>query len=127
MKYLLSFLLLSSSVFGITKDQAVRLASLITCFHQGQYFAVEPTGSMKPTFDEKSIIVGAKVNFNSLKVGDMILYASKRKSSPIAHRIVRILPNGELITKGDNNSVEDPDPVKQTDFNYQIISIIYFD
>ena len=83
-------------------------------------FGVAPmavlTDSMK-TNDNDSIksgdlIFAKKVDTNTLKKGDIILFYSR--GSTVIHRIIGQTKEKEFITKGDANSSEDIDPVAKT-------------
>lgn len=78
-----------------------------TVFHLKPYVIM--SGSMLPDYP-----VGAVCIINQDKVspseGDVISYDTEEKN--ILHRVVDITKDG-YITKGDNNDVEDPEPVKQ--------------
>ena len=85
----------------------------------GYSFSAVQTGSMEgnnpDSINQGAFIVGKNVSFEKLKINDIILFQSDNKI--IVHRIIRIEENGDLITKGDANSVEDSFPV--TVHNYQ--------
>lgn len=76
------------------------------------------TGSMEPEYKTGSVIIAKKVNYNTLKVGDVIsFYSTSKDISTLVntHRIHEItyLTTGEkqFITKGDANSAVDSEPV----------------
>lgn len=82
----LAILLCASSVFAADR--------LIT---------VLPTGSMEPTLHGGDVLTVEAVPFNSLRVGDIIVFCDPRqKPQKIVHRIVEIR-RGKLWTKGDAN------------------------
>ena len=98
-------------------------------FFVGGIFKIKPvavmSGSMEPIFYRGDIVVVEKVeeNFQKLKLYDIIEY--RLNDRIVLHRIVKIEEkDGELvyITKGDNNELEDPDPVETS----QIIGKIKF-
>lgn len=71
-----------------------------------------PTGSMRPGMPPGSLALMHRVPDSSLKVGDVITYASPlNQRITISHRIIKIsrLENGapEFITKGDSNPAPD--------------------
>ena len=68
------------------------------------------TESMSPEIPEKSYILVKKAVASEVKVDDVIVFISSDPSIAGAyntHRVVRIDENGEFVTKGDNNLVED--------------------
>ncbi len=71
------------------------------------------TGSMEPTFKVGSIIYYKEVDFEELKVGDIITFNTKDNSF-VSHRIVSI-ENGLIETKGDQNNTPDPEKVRFED------------
>ncbi|MGO2925068.1 MAG: signal peptidase I [Pseudolactococcus laudensis] len=76
-----------------------------------QFFNVL-TGSMADTFKPNSLVVVGRVNFEKLKVGDIISYESEK--ALVTHRIEAITGQGKnrrLVTKGDSNQAIDATPV----------------
>ena len=77
------------------------------------FFGYKPfivlSGSMKDTINSGDLVLTKECDTNTLKVGDIISF--KEQEIVVTHRIVKIVnENGEkyFITKGDNNSDEDP-------------------
>lgn len=62
------------------------------------------TDSMKPTLYSGDVVVVKKIKANDLKRGDIITFV--KDSQVVTHRIVNKIEAG-LVTKGDNNSIED--------------------
>lgn len=76
-----------------------------------QFFNVL-TGSMTGTFNPNSMVVTRIVDFEKLKVGDVVTYESQQEL--VTHRIVAITGQGKnrhLVTKGDSNEAIDMAPV----------------
>lgn len=72
------------------------------------------SGSMEPSISEGDYIIVRRAEASELKEGDIICFYSKDSSiygMPNTHRIIRILPNGSFVTKGDANNSEDETPV----------------
>lgn len=70
------------------------------------------SGSMSPTFNAGDVIVGKTINPHDLKQGDIITF--RFENSLTTHRVMNVInKDGNLIfkTKGDNNNVEDLEPV----------------
>ena len=90
------------------------------------YFA--PTGSMKPTIDEKSNAIEIIPESNEqLHVGDIIAYKS-RTGETVIHRIIKIGYDNKgwyCIVKGDNNKVPDEEKVRFEQIQRVVVGIIY--
>ncbi len=76
------------------------------------------TGSMEPEYKTGSVIITKNVDYNTLKVGDVIsFYSTSKDISKLVntHRIndITYLSTGEkqFITKGDANNTVDSEPV----------------
>jgi signal peptidase I len=73
-----------------------------------QVYDVYPTGSMTPTLDIGDLVVVHSVSYDSLQIGDVIVYrppiaGGGCQAEDIVHRIVNITSEG-LITQGDNRA-----------------------
>lgn len=69
------------------------------------------SGSMTPTYPVGSVIYYHACNFEELTVGDAITF--RAGDSLVTHRITTInKDSGTVVTKGDNNETEDPNPVE---------------
>lgn len=67
------------------------------------------SGSMEPAFKRGDVLFLWNRNERS-SVGDVVVYEINKKSIPIVHRVVREHHNDNkqlLLTKGDNNPVDD--------------------
>ena len=65
------------------------------------------TGSMAPTIPAYSLcLIDTHVDYDSLQVGDIIVYDRPYDHMQVVHRIIAVLPDG-IITKGDANPVDD--------------------
>jgi signal peptidase I len=69
--------------------------------------------SMLPTLEEGDLVVIAKVPFNSIQQGDIIVYSGPCSAvyyngvpAPVIHRVAEITGAG-FLTKGDNNGYTD--------------------
>ena len=66
------------------------------------YFFVIISGSMRPELKENDAIIVKKINFNKLKINDIISY--NNNGTVVTHRIVEIYTDeGIVYTKGDSN------------------------
>ncbi len=95
---------------------AIMLASLI--LGTSPFYYVEGN-SMHPTLENGDLIIIYKVDFESLRVGDIIVFNSPVYNVRIVHRIKEIKLIGNemvLITQGDNNRVPDPGYVREENY-----------
>lgn len=66
--------------------------------------------SMKPTLLDGDLVEVLPYVERTVQVGDIIYYQFPNASKAIIHRVVRITPAG-VIARGDNNPVDDKDPI----------------
>ncbi len=64
---------------------------------------------MNPTFHDGHLLY-VRPNVRDLSVGDVIVYQDPINKVNVVHRIVAVSEQG-LITRGDNNPYDDPDPI----------------
>ncbi len=91
--------------------------------------------SMEPTFEENDKVLWVEVDSAELKVGNIIIYDHPTKPGDdlIAHRIIKIMKNGEyrFETKGDNRLESDAETaisayfVSEDDIKGLVIGVIY--
>lgn len=89
-----------SLVLGVLVTLGVSLAC-------GYKYKIVASGSMLPTLKITTLVVIAPVNYDDLKVGDIITFSSSSGSTSFTHRIVDFNEDGLAITKGDNNGQRD--------------------
>ena len=104
----------------ITSTLLVLVLLLAAALVGVRLFGIAPytvlSGSMEPTYPVGSLIYVKPIDTNDLQVGDPITYVIEG-GTVVTHRIVRIIPDhgGDGIpgfkTKGDNNNIEDGEPV----------------
>ena len=118
---LLSILLLSEwaaisragSVTSINLDQqtAIAIANAWTGQSPNHGWTYpQATGSMRPTLDERSILLLERATARDLKAGDIVCYTRAPDGSgkeTIVHRVVAIAENGYIYFLGDNNRYAD--------------------
>ena len=68
-----------------------------------------PTESMEPTIEAGDYVMFTKVNFDDVKVDDIVVYRASDNRF-IIHRVVE-KTNDYLVCKGDNNPIEDKEVV----------------
>lgn len=81
--------------------------------------------SMEPTFYKDDLAVVKSGNLEELKIGDIITF--QQGDRVISHRIAEITKeNGKetFITKGDNNEVEDTEPINIQNIYGKVIWVI---
>lgn len=78
----------------------------------GYQYKIVRTGSMEPTLHVWTLVAVRPVDFEDVKVGDIVTFSSSDKSSAITytHRVVAI-EDGKLRTKGDANGNVDNSPI----------------
>ena len=98
----LSFFLIQSRISGGVPQVA------------GYQMYIVLSGSMSPEFDTGSLAFVRETETDQLGVGDIITYRSQADSDSLTtHRIVEVQTNErtQFITRGDANTVNDPNPV----------------
>ena len=82
----------------------------------GWQVTVAMSGSMEPSIKTGDILVAEPAGPDSLKPGMVPLAVNPlQRSTLYTHRIVNVLPDGRLVTKGDNNGSLDPEPLKTSE------------
>lgn len=107
-------LITAAAVLAITVALTVYIA---VCSANGKVAEVFGTsvlrvvsGSMEPSIGEGDYIIVRKIDAAELEAGDIICFYSLDSEiygMPNTHRILRILPDGRFVTKGDANKTED--------------------
>lgn len=83
----------------------------------GYTYSIVPTESMEPEIHVGDSIIGKKVKYDTLKIGDDIIYYNDEINIFVVHRIIRYEEGLGFKTKGINNLVEDE--LWVTSDNYQ--------
>lgn len=82
------------------------------------------SGSMIPNLYPGDLVFA--IEPNNLSVGDIIIYRANCYGLPkkdIIHRIIKF-EDGKIITKGDNNPIEDPCSVDKSQIKGKVIFVI---
>lgn len=110
---------------SLSSDRGRAIAQLICLVKQrSTYCTVLPTGSMRPIFDEHSILLLEKAPFDSLKVGDIVTYRHPQLGVPVVHRLVE--KDGDRFwSKGDANGRMDNVYVTRENYLERVYGVIY--
>lgn len=69
------------------------------------------SGSMEPAFHRGDLLFLTNHQEDPVEVGDIVVFKIKGRDIPIVHRVLKLHENEEgnykILTKGDNNSVDD--------------------
>lgn len=92
----------------------------------GYKFYIVLTGSMTPTIAPGDLVIVKDVEPVRVKAGDIITFASASSKNITTHRVKSIKNDKEIefVTKGDANSVNDPNPVSQKYLIGRVVSHI---
>ena len=103
------------SIMGIALMLAVVFACMCLVIPRiaGYDTYVVVSGSMEPAIPVRSIVFAKEKDPQLLQAGDVIVFVDPAISTtPITHRVVsNNTSDGTVITKGDANPAEDPDPI----------------
>jgi signal peptidase I len=121
----------SSQGLGIAPTSALDWASAMKVATAARYLVkgsslltVMPTGSMKPVFDERAILLTEAANFDDLKIGDIVTYKHPRYGMPVVHRILE-KRGDKFWAKGDNNGRMDEVYITRKNYQGRVFGIIY--
>ncbi|MGI5164923.1 signal peptidase I [Spirillospora sp. CA-253888] len=64
------------------------------------------SGSMSPAIDPGDVLVSSPVRPTTLRRGQIVVV--HRDGRAVSHRVVRLLDDGRVVTRGDANQSEDP-------------------
>lgn len=106
----------SISVASMSLAVLAALVLIVVPRLSGSYTYTVLTSSMAPAYSPGTFLVVRPAPFDKLRTGDVITYQMESgRPEVITHRVVAVssTQQGErtLITKGDNNSIEDDKPV----------------
>ena len=83
------------------------------------------TESMVPVINSGDFVSGIPVDYEDVKIGDIVTYKNRSKEITICHRVVELTEEG-LVLKGDNNVGADTEKVREEDVGYRIVTIFHF-
>ena len=104
-------------IFGI---QAYRNNEPLKIF--GYTYSVVPTKSMEPEIMPGDFIIAKEVDFETIAIGDDVIYYSEAQNIFIVHRVIAIDENGSLTMKGINNPVQDEEVVTVDNYIGKVIT-----
>ncbi len=106
-------------------NSAMKVATAARFLVKGSsLLTVMPTGSMKPVFDERAILLTEAANFDDLKIGDIVTYRHPRYGMPVVHRILE-KRGDKFWAKGDNNGRMDEVYITRKNYQGRVFGIIY--
>ena len=108
---------------NLSRESAVTIAQRTAEVAGGRVFMIAPTGSMKPTLDENSIVTVETVAFGQLRQGDIVIYRNS-SGEPIVHRLYQ-QSNGCWFVLGDNNPAVDREAVTPANLVGRVCAIFY--
>ena len=108
---------------SLSRDKAIAFAQQTAETMGGRVFTIAPTGSMKPTLDENSVVAIETVKFEDLRAGDIVIYRDAA-GLPIVHRLHQ-KADDRWIVLGDNNSAVDRETVSAANLVGRVCAIFY--
>ena len=111
----------------ITNTVALSKNQLSSFF--GYTISYVPTESMEPTIRVGETVLIKKGGFEKTQVGDIIVYKNSEENKYIIHRVTRILEDGTLRVKGDNeytNPKEDNVIITKDNYYGEYVSTVNF-
>lgn len=111
----------------ITNTVALSKNQLSSFF--GYTISYVPTESMEPTIRVGETVLIKKGGFEETQVGDIIVYKNNEENKYIIHRVTRILEDGTLRVKGDNeytNPSEDNVIITKDNYYGKYVSTVNF-
>ena len=110
---------------SLTEERAEQIARLVEATNPGTSLCtVMPTGSMKPFFDEKAILLVEHAKFEDLRVGDIVTYRHPQLGVPVSHRLVE-QDGDKFWVKGDANGRVDNVYVTRENYISRVFAVIY--
>jgi hypothetical protein len=92
---------------------------------------IGPSGSMWPALEGGGYVLFTNISRpDQLSTGDIIIFSSRvdGKEIEIVHRIIAVNESAGLYfytTKGDNNTVQDPEQIRFEDIVGKVIGVLY--
>lgn len=108
---------------NLSRESALAMAQRTADAMGGRVFTIAPTGSMKPTLDENSVVAVESVFFAQLRQGDIVIYRDA-SGVPIVHRLYQQTGTSWLVL-GDNNTAVDHEAVTPANLVGRVCAIFY--
>jgi signal peptidase len=83
-------------------------------------------GSMEPTLGVGSIAVMERVDGSMVRANDVVKFREPESNRVVTHRVVAVLPDGQLTMRGDANAVDDPVPVPRGAVEARLLFVVPF-
>lgn len=110
---------------GVNREVAAAAARRLAPLVAGtKVCVVQATGSMRPLFDENSLLLMEPAPFSSLQIGDIVVFQRTGTEVMIVHRILERRRNG-FWTKGDHNNGMDTELVTEANYQGRVYGILY--
>jgi len=87
-------------------------------------FTVAATGSMRPAFDDNTVLLTEPAPFRELQIGDIVVFRHRSTKSRVVHRIIE-RRDGGYWTKGDRSRRMDDDIVTEANYIGRVYGILY--
>lgn len=114
---------------GVLVTNTVALSKNQLSSFFGYTISYVPTNSMEPTIRPGETVLIKKGGFDEVQVGQIIVYKNVDEDKYIIHRVTRILEDGSLKTKGDNDStnpIEDAVVITKDNYYGKYVSTVNF-
>lgn len=111
---------------GLTREQAKQFA-VAMAMGMGKdvvVVGVEPTGSMRPFFNENALLLLEAVPFDQLKLGDVVTYWDDSRNQVVVHRLVYKYGD-EYRARGDHNGAIDKICVNRQNYRRRLMGVLY--
>lgn len=115
------FLFIVTIYVLIAGSMAIKNGDMMSVF--GYTYSVVPTNSMEPEINVGDSVIGHKVKYDSLEIGDDIIYhyVTDEYDIFVVHRIIRYDEGKGFKTKGINNQLEDEGYVTEDNFIAEVV------
>ena len=100
---------------------AVQVGSMVA---GTEIFTVAPSGSMRPAFDDNTVLLTEPAPFEKLQVGDIIVFRHSSSGMRVVHRILE-RRDGGFWTRGDRTKRMDDELVTRANYMSRVYGILY--
>lgn len=106
---------------GVARIAAANLAALVP---GTEILMVLPTGSMRPAFDDNTVLLSEPAPFGKLQIGDIVVFHHRGSGARVVHRIIE-RRDGGYWTKGDRSARMDDELVTKENYIGRVYGILY--